>query len=865
MPPVRHSQCAFSGGECSPSIHARVDLDRYRTMLKTCRNGIIHPTGGWSNRAGTRMIAQAKNNLTTSARVVKFVFSSTQRYILEFGDYYVRFYKNRAQIQSGGAAYEVVTPYPIADVFDLEFEQSADTLYITHNKYQQRTLSRIADDNWGIALYAVDDGPFLDENTDLSSTITASAATGTNVVLTATKDIFTTTNVGGLWKVTHYVSASKVQTAFGSVTVGASIPCFTTWRLISHGTWTGSFQVEKSTDGGSTWTALATYSSANDFNANTSGTEDITTTLTPFLVRINMTAYTSGTANIDLSSDAHYNDGIGRITAFTDTKHVKVTVLQGLVAMTATPTWAEGAWSDYRGWPRISRFFQDRLVFAGSTYQPMTEWMSMSGNYTSFRRNSISLLASDGITTNIPSRQLNAINGLLSFKRLLMLTSGATWSVGPLNGSGLGPTTTNQEIEEYYGADSVPAVTIGNEAIFVQTYGKIVRNTVFQLQYNGFSGSDINVMARHLTEGRSIIAMDYQQSPDSIVWMVCDDGVMLGLTYMKEQEIVAWHKHDTDGLVESVCCVPGDDYDEVWLVVKRSNGRFIEVMEKRIDDDVRNSYFVDNGITFSADKVVTGVSVGATVSVTVVGHGYSDDDFVDINGIVGCSVLNTDGTTTGINGFQYKIKVTNADTIRLYEPISGDAIDGSLWSAYVSGGTAGKAYNTFSGLSWLNGKTVSILANGFVLPQEVISGGVLSLDDYYSVVHIGLPYNSDFETLNVEFPAQVMPQPVGSTQGRSVKIAQCLFRFQNSRGGLIGPAELNQYGLPGTYEAFIPERTSLGLCPPLKTNDRRVALGGGYRNGGRVFLRQSDPLPLTVNEVIPEVSIGGPISGSSRT
>ena len=834
-------------------------------MLRTCRNGIIHPTGGWSNRAGFRMVAQVKNNLTSGARSVKFIFSETQAYVLEFGDYYVRFYKNRSQILSGGSPYTVVTPYAIADVFDLNFEQSADTIYITHPSYQQRTLSRLADNNWSLELYAAFDGPFLDENTDTTSTITASAASGTGIVLTAAKDIFTTGHVGALWRLTHYVAAQKVTTAFASVTTSAAITCFTTWRLITHGTWTGSFQVEKSTDGGSTWTALQAFSSANDFNANTSGTEDPSINLKPFLIRVNMTAYSAGTANIDLSSDAHYNDGIAIVTAFTSTKQVTVTSKQDLIPLSASFTWAEGAWSDYRGWPRIARFFQDRLVFAGTTYQPMTEWMTMSGNYTSFRRNTISLLASDGITTSLTSRQLNAINGLVAYKRLLCLTSGATWSVGPLSGSALSPTSVDQEVEEYYGSDGIPPVTIGNDTIYVQNFGKIVRNTVFQLQYNGFSGSDINVLARHLTKNRNIIAMDYQQNPDSIVWMVCDDGILLGLTYMREQEVVAWHHHDTNGLVESLCVIPGEDYDEVWIVVKRPNGRFIEVLEKRITDDVRKSYFVDNGITFSDERDITGITNASPAVVTVPSHGYIDGDLVDINNVQGMTLLNPDGTVDTVSGYQYSIRALTTDTFSLYEPETGDPIDTTGLSAYESGGTAGKAYYEFSGLSWLIGQTVSILANGFVLPQITIDADTITLSNAYSYLNIGQPYDSDLETLNIEIPVQAQPLPIGSTQGRSVKVNNVLFRFENSRGGKIAPSEFDQYGQEMLYEAFIPERTSLGLCPPLKSYDRRVPLGGGYRNGGRVFFRQSDPLPVTINEIIPEISIGGPISGSSRT
>jgi hypothetical protein len=151
----------------------------------------------------------------------------------------------------------------------------------------------------------------------------------------------------------------------------------------------------------------------------------------------------------------------------------------------------------------------------------------------------------------------------------------------------------------------------------------------------------------------------------------------------------------------------------------------------------------------------------------------------------------------------------------------------------------------------LNGCTVAILADGNVLPQQVVTDGKITLDAPYSKVSIGLPYYSDLETLNIE-----VGQNSGTLQGKKVKIGLVTFRVESTRGGWIGPNE-NQI-----YEAF-PDLVSEKLAADglnenlMYTGDLRVPLGGGYEDGGRIFYRQVDPLPVTINAVIPETVAGG--------
>jgi len=716
-------QPTFSSGEFSPSIFPRVDLEAYRKGLKTCRNFYVHPSGGVSNRPGTLHMADAKHADKLSV-VRPFVFSSTQAYLIELGENYARFFTDQTVIPvnlgdltnwdttatysvddyvtynassylcvdaSGSTAeppetypavwaeqtiYEIYTPYGEDDLLDLRLEGSADVIYITHPDYQTRTLSRYGEADWRLELYAPQDGPFKIENTT-TTTMTASGLTGA-ITVTASAGTFYSTHAGAFWKIMHYIEGQTDSTAFSSATTGTAIKCFTTWRIITHGTWTGKIRVEKSSDAGVTWTTLRTFSSADDFNVNTSGTEDVELNTEPFLVRMNMYSYTSGTCNADLTTDAFYQTGIVEMTTYNSATSMDATVIKDVGLTTATTSWSEGSWSDRAGWPGVCKFYQDRLCFAGTSHEPMTIWMTQTGNYVSFFRNS-PLLDTDGITTNLPSRQLNAINGLTALRKLIAMTSSSEWTIGTTASSGLTPLNVEQSVEGYRGSSGVDPVLIGNEIIYVQSNAKVIRNLGYEFGSDSFTGSELNILAKHLFDKWTITDMAYQQDPDSILWCLRDDGKMLGMTYMREQEVVAWFSMDTgttagndDAEIESIATIPGEGYDELWMSVKRGDYRYIEVMTKRITaaDCISggkqhlsdNAHFVDNGVTYGADlSYITSITLSSPAVVIAIAHGFSNGNKVRLDHIDEYTTLNATTWTIGnvtTNTFELTTQVT---------------------------------------------------------------------------------------------------------------------------------------------------------------------------------------------------------------
>ena len=879
MAVYRHGQFSFTSGELSPSLYARVDIQKYATGLKTCRNFFIHPHGGASNRAGFKYVT-AQGDEDKKSRVVPHIFSRDQAYILEVGENLIRFFTDGGQILVSGAVaynagtayvvndyvtysgtqyrciqdgtgqqpdisplywtaqdeYEIYSPYEEADLPDLKFTSSADVIYITHPDYQTRTLSRYGDTDWRLEFFAPEDGPFLPENIIEAQLLTASATTGAGISVTSTSSYFTADNVGSLFKLTHYIEGQVASDTFTSATSGTNIRCFTTWRLVTHGTWTGKLRIEKSIDGGSTWTSLRTFTSADDFNVNTFGTEDQEINTEPFLVRANMYSYTSGTCNCDLTTDPFYQSGVVEMKTYVNTTAMTADVITAIGSTAATGTWAEGAWSTRRGWPSESTFYEDRLVFAATEYSPMSIWASKLGEYVSYGKNAASLLDSDSISINLLSRQLNAVNGLVPLSDLISFTGASEWRIGSDSGV-ITPTTIRAKPQSYRGSNGIDPVVIGNQIIYVQANGTVVRNFGYDFSSDSFSGTDLRILAEHLFNGYEILDTAYQQDNDSIVWMVRNDGILLGMTYLYEQEVIAWTWHETEGEVESVAVIPADGYDELWISVKRGDRRFIERMVQRMaSDDPQDQFFVDSGITHDVPVAITGITQADPGVVTSVAHGLSDGDYVDLSDIVGMTELNT---------YRYKVANKTADTFELTEEDTGDDIDTTGYTAYVSGGYFRKCYTTFSGLDHLEGEMVAILGNGEVFPQQEVTSGEITITRACSKVHVGLPYTSDFETLNIEKSLSL-----GTIQGVPVKISNVTFRLLNTRGGWLGPT------FDELYEAFIPTRPSLGHPAPLYSGDVREALGAGYEEGGRLCYRQYDPLPVTITAVIPEMRVG---------
>lgn len=770
--PVYDLQSTFAGGEISPDLYGRVDIAKYKTSAKTLRNFIPSPHGSISNRPGTYYVASTKNG-SKKSRMIEFIFSTTQAYALEFGENYIRFYRDGAQILSIGVPVEVTTTYAEADIPDIKFVQSADTLYLVHPSYHPKTLQRTSDTVWVFSNYDFKNGPMMLPNsvTGLSMKLTMP---GTDLILTSgifspyappiLANFFNAGHVGA-WFLLNipYPAGSEIHDVTGASTY--TLTCGSTWRLITTGTWTGTITVKQYDPLRNAYNVIETFVSNNDANINTFGNVDLLDGYIPVVIQV-VTNISSGTAHLNFSTDSFLANYYVQAVTFVNTSQVYLTYDVRYPAPRlgdVIDDWSEGSWSTYRGFPSTIAFFQDRLIFANSPHEPQTAWMTRTSAYVDFARSSL-LVDDDGITVTLNNRQVNPIKSIKSFlNSCVLFTDNSEWSVSSNTDGLVSPTTIQVKLQGNKGSSSVDPVVIGDRLIFIEPLGSTVRDMSYQYLANIFNSENISIYSEHLFQGHSIVAMAYQQEPDSILWMVRDDGILVSLTYLREQEMLGWAHHDTyDGehLFESVCAIPGDNSTELWFVVKRGSNRYVERMILRtLSTDPADQFFVDCGSAYS------GASIGS-----------------------------------------------------------------------VSG------YDRFDDLS------VAVNAEGFVLDQQIVSGGEIDFDKARAKAQIGLPYKCDLETLD---PALNLQD--GPLQGRKYQINRAVFRFNDTIGGYVG-ADLDTLDSIAAY--MRDESLNAAIPTPFFSDFVASPIRSSDSLRGHIAYRQLDPMPVTILSILSVIQPG---------
>lgn len=764
------SQVSFAAGELAPSLYGREDLAKYAVGLRTLKNFTVHPHGGVSNRAGMRFVAEAKY-ADKAVRLVPFEYSDADAYLLEFGDGYVRFYKNGAQLMKDGAAYELETPYLEGELRALSFAQSADVLFIVHPNHPPMELARYSDTDWTLEKFAFKGGPFRTMNSS-DTTIALSSMSG-NVTLTASAALFNAGHAGALFSVFHHVDEVTVKTSGDlSDDWGVEVTAYEGWHVLSSGFWGGTVRLQRYDEDEARWTDVYTFSSG-DTKTSCKNYDESGTVEEPTRFRLSADSFAtflpegntdSDRGYFELTAEAADYECCIRIGSVTSSTVAQGAFEKDAASTRATRNWSEGAWSDFRGWPCAVGFNQDRLCFGGNASEPQNVWMSVTGDYYNFERHLV-LQDDDAVTASLVSRKVSPVRAFVPLSSLVVLTAGAEWTISAGGTkSAITPSSLEANVQGYRGASMVTPVVIGNMVLFVQKQGKIIRDLGYAFESDSYSGNDLTVLATHLFKDRTVAAMDYQQDPDSIVWAALDDGSLLALTYLREHDVIAWSRMETDGEAESVCCLSSAERDEVWLAVRRKSGngykRFIEQMAERRVSSPEECFFVDCGVT------------------------------------------------------------------KRFETPQSEV----------------------TGLSHLEGRSVAVLADGNVIKGLTVEDGKITLKHPASVVHVGLPYSAELETLDLTLPRQD-----GTQQGRSARLISVSVRVEKSRGMKIGAAE----GDPVPFEAVeFKERSTEPYDTPisLTTGIMTLGLNAGY-SSGRVRVIADEPLPCTVISLLPKVAV----------
>jgi hypothetical protein len=518
----------------------------------------------------------------------------------------------------------------------------------------------------------------------------------------------------------------------------------------------------------------------------------------------------------------------------------------GSAGFNTTDVFAFGAWNAGYGYPGEVEYYGDRRFFARTKAQPQTIWATKTGEYRNFGR-STPIEDSDAINQTLIARQANPIYDLLPMKSLMVMTAAAEWEFTAGDGGVIAPGKNGFHPQSWYGSAPIAAQLIGNSAIFIQGRGFVVRDLGYEFAQDGFSGNDLTIYGSHLFEGHQIVDMAYQQVPYSAVWMVRDDGKVICLTYLREQQVVGFSLLETDGQVESVCTVPNGDQNAVHLVVRRFvNGawrRYREMLADRNVQDVRDGFFVDSGLSFDFRNQV-GV---ARLTGTLIWDNTATISFI-VSGatpFVGASDVGDEVVLYAANGESARLRIVehlNATTV-LVQLITPSEVPASLRSTDAARWDLRR--DTLSGLGHLEGKTVSVLSDGNVEEQKVVSGGSITLDRPGSYGHVGLPYRSWIESLDINVPGGE------SVRGKHKVISDVTLLVKDTRGLKAGPS-LDQ------LEAY-KERQFENYDEPtaIITGIIEYAVPCRHDKDARFVAVQDDPLPATILGLLPNVTITG--------
>ena len=729
----------FTAGELSPRLDGRNDLAKYSAGCATVENMVIYPHGAAARRPGTQYVASVKTP-ANKTRLIPFEFSTEQTYILEFGNQYIRFYRNNGQIESGGSPYEISTPYLTAELFDIKFAQSADVMYLTHPNHQTRKLSRTGHTSWTLAAVEFTNGPYLDTNTTATTMTTSAHTVGTGRTLTA--------------------------------------------------------------------------SAVTGINSG------------------------SGFLTTDVGRQIRFRDGYGIITAFTSTTVVTIEILIDMGSTSASTDWSLGSFSTTTGFPSCVSFFEQRLVFAASINNPQTVYFSKSGDYENMDANIGGTVADDdAIIYTIASNQVNAIRFLTSARTLIIGTAGGEFVVsGGGDNSPITPTNIMIKKQSNHGAANVDAISVGNATLFLQRAKRKIRELAYNFDVDGYIAPDLTILAEHITEG-NVVEMAYQEEPLAIIWCVRGDGQLIALTYQREQEVVAWHRHIVggvfgtgDAVVESVAVIPTDDSEyELYMIVKRTinsaTTRYVEYLHTFNFDQTDNTSFnyLDSQLDLSKSQTTLTAGISATDTTIPVASisGLSASGKIKIGGEIisyaGISSLNLTGCTRGQN-------ITTA-------------------TSHLSGAVTKEVVNIIAGLNHLEGQTVSILVDGATHPTKVVTSNQITLDRFGTDVKVGLSYTSILKTMRIDAGSQD-----GTSQGKTKRIYEVTARLFETVGVEVGPDLDNMERVPFRTSA---DPMDQGI-PPF-TGDKEVEFRGNYDTDGFMMVRQTQPLPLTLLSLYPRL------------
>ena len=732
MANVRTLQRSFGGGEVTPDLFGRIDDIKYQSGLALCRNFIVKPQGPVENRPGFAFVCEVKDS-TKKVRLIPFTYSTTQTMVIELGAGYFRFHTQGATLLFGAAsAWITATAYDVGDL-----RTNGGTTYYCTTAHTSGTFATdLAAGKWYAqpvtGEYEIPN-PYAE--TDLFSIHYVQSAD----VLTLVHQNYAPRELRRIgatnWQLTTIDFSATVDYPTGLSVTNTGSTTTVYWYAYVVTALGDAAGVEESAQSGDAGV------SANLLE--TGAQNHLSWTAVSGAVLYNVYKRQAGVYGYIGQTDG---------TTFVDDNIAP--------DLSKSPPLYESVFGSSGDYPAAVSYFEQRRCFAGTSNRPQNIWMTRSGTETNMSY-SLPVRDDDRVAFRVAAREANTIRHIVPLTQLLLLTSAAEWRVTSINSDAITPGSISVRPQSYVGASDVQPVIINNTLIYGASRGGHLRELAYSWQSSGFITGDLCLRATHLFDTYELADLAYAKAPSPMVWCISSSGKLLGLTYVPEQQVGAWHQHDTDGVFESCAVVAEGSEDVLYVIVRRTiNGasvRYVERMRPRTFVDPADAFFVDCGMTYD-----------------------------------------------------------------------------------------GAAATTISGLDHLEGKTVSILADGAVHPRRVVTDGSITLDQESSTVQIGLPITADLQTLPV---AMQIDGSFG--QGRNKAVNNTWLRVYRSSGIFVGPDENH------LVEAKQRTTEPYGSPPALKSQEISVVMTPSWSDGAQVYVRQSDPLPLVVVSITHEIALGG--------
>jgi len=572
----------WRSGLWNESLSGQIKDEGYISALLQCENFFISGAGGSiKKRQGTEYIDECVDPANT-VKLIAFNSSATGKYIIECGNNYMRMFDTDGNITCTGIA----SPYSSDDLEDIKYTQLDEDIYIVHNSYPVKKLT-LSGTSWSIVNASIIYGPFLDENENDTSTIsiTGNKTVGSTVILTATDDVFNTDHVGAYWKFVGYSSVSGTLSNTGATTDSIKIDNGESLIVNLLNTWSGTCVVQRSTDDGDNWSNYTEYNETTQSTVTEPYADNV-------YYRICYQNKTSGNINASL---VHQDvTGYVEITEYTSSKVVTATVIKELPEQLSLYKWSEGAFSEYRGYPRAITIAQQRMFLAGTIKNPNTIFVTKTGKYENFDIGVVN--ADDGMVLKIASRRSDEVLSMLTYDDSVhIFTDGMCYRLSGSNGV-ISPTSIDISNDVFVASYPIQAYGINSTILFVEQYGKTLNHKYYDSDKETYVVAPINEQISEMFETSTIIDMDYAHYPNNLIYIIKSDGEIAVCNH----KYGAWSKFTTNGTFESACVIPGENEHDVWFVVNRNGSRYIEKMSSSLWTDMEDYNYLDSSVSYSS-------------------------------------------------------------------------------------------------------------------------------------------------------------------------------------------------------------------------------------------------------------------------